>query len=785
MRNGAAVPLMMIGAVLFVSPAAAGAEDEDDPGRGVARISVVNGDVSVRRGDSGDWVAAAVNAPLVVEDTVATGPNSRAEVQFDYGNVLRMGPNAEVRISELEHRRYQMQVARGQVEFSVLRDSDADVDVSTPEISVRPSKQGRYRIHVMEGQTEVNVRSGEVEVYTPRGVERVSSGRAILVRGGPEGPEFQTVSAMPRDEFDRWSESRDRSLERAASHRYVSPDIYGVEDLDNHGRWVYDPPYGWVWVPRAGPDWAPYRHGRWVWQDWYGWTWVSHDPWGWAPYHWGRWYHSHHGWCWYPGPVYGRHYWRPALVAFFGFGVGPVHVGFGFGRVGWVPLAPYEPYYRWYGRNVYRGYRGAHIDRSVHITNVNITNVYRNARVRHAVSGVDYDGFGRGGRNIVRVSEGDIRQAGLVRGQLPVAPDQRSLRFADRNVRHVPRTASTEQRFFSRRQATQVDRVPFSEQQRAFQRTAGGEQVSRGANAGGRGWRRNGADSQRAGEAVRNERSDGDGWRRIGERRTGTDRGATNAVRSTEPAQAGAGSSQPVRRNEGGERGGPWRRFGESRGTTDRGAAPSATPADAPQESGRAVERGRQQRSGGTETPAASGSEAPVRRSEPAERSRTWRRFGDPGQSEALTPRPSERPESGGSVRSNSPSERGRTWQRFGMPGETRRTEPVRRQPSAEPRSAEPFRSSESMERTRTWSMPQSMEQSRTPRWGSEARGRPDGGRSAGRSYEMPRSSRPDVSVRSAPMSRGEGRSASGGGQRQSGGGGSESRGGGRGGRSR
>ncbi len=153
MRSGAVVGILM--AAVVVWPSAALADDGEDPGRGVARISVVNGDVSVRRGDSGDWVAAAVNAPLVVEDTIATGPNSRAEVQFDYANVLRLSSDSEARLSELEHRRYQVQLARGMAEFSVLRDSDADVDISTPAVSVRPSKRGRYRIHVMEDQTEV------------------------------------------------------------------------------------------------------------------------------------------------------------------------------------------------------------------------------------------------------------------------------------------------------------------------------------------------------------------------------------------------------------------------------------------------------------------------------------------------------------------------------------------------------------------------------------------------------------------------------------------------------
>jgi hypothetical protein len=43
-----------------------------EQGRGVARISVLNGEVSVRRGDSGDVVAAAINGPLMANDSVIT-----------------------------------------------------------------------------------------------------------------------------------------------------------------------------------------------------------------------------------------------------------------------------------------------------------------------------------------------------------------------------------------------------------------------------------------------------------------------------------------------------------------------------------------------------------------------------------------------------------------------------------------------------------------------------------------------------------------------------------------
>ena len=145
------------------------AAEDDEPGRGVARVSLMNGDVSVRRGDSGDWVAAAVNAPLSVDDTVVTGANSRAELQLDWANLIRLSSNAEVRLAELEDQRFMLQVARGLVTYRVLRDSEADVEISTPSVSVRPAGIGVYRIEVMEnGDSQITVRSGSADIFTPR-----------------------------------------------------------------------------------------------------------------------------------------------------------------------------------------------------------------------------------------------------------------------------------------------------------------------------------------------------------------------------------------------------------------------------------------------------------------------------------------------------------------------------------------------------------------------------------------------------------------------------------------
>jgi hypothetical protein len=400
----------------------------------------MTGAVSVAHGNEGEMTNAVVNAPLITEDRVLTGTNGRAEVQFDAFNLIRLAPGTEVRMGELEYKHHQIQIAQGLVTFRVLRDNESEVEISTPTVSVHPLRQGTYRVAVdAQGLTEITVRTGEAEVASPTGSEPLHAGQMMISRGSINDPEFKTVAAPSPDEWDRWNTDRDRPFEAALSSdvsRNVSPDIYGTENLDQYGTWTNDPQYGNVWVPNQGPDWAPYQDGRWSDMDYYGWTWVSYEPWGWAPYHYGRWFRGGHGWAWYPG-VYGRpNYWSPALVGFFGWGSPGfgVSFGFGFGNVGWVPLAPFEAYRPWYGNGygrgavAYGGFRGAGI-----VNNSNIAATFRNARFTNAVTSMRVGDFGRtgvSGATALRASAGDISHASMFSGRsMPIAATRESRNY--------------------------------------------------------------------------------------------------------------------------------------------------------------------------------------------------------------------------------------------------------------------------------------------------------------------------------------------------------------------
>ena len=130
---GLAALILLSLAVLAVQPARA----EEEPTPGVARISLIHGDVSSTRGDSGDAVAVTVNAPLVRGDKISTGERSQTEIQLDYANVLRLGPATEVKIADLSRTRIQIQVAQGLVNLAVFKGTEADVEIDTPNMRAR------------------------------------------------------------------------------------------------------------------------------------------------------------------------------------------------------------------------------------------------------------------------------------------------------------------------------------------------------------------------------------------------------------------------------------------------------------------------------------------------------------------------------------------------------------------------------------------------------------------------------------------------------------------------
>src|ERR1700682_1398121 len=449
---------------------------------GVARISLIQGDVSTQRGDTGDWAAAALNQPLVGGDRISTGDGSKAEVQLDHSNILRLGNNAQVKIApveraKIERAQIQVQVAQGLAYYTVFEDSEAEVEIDTPNAAIRPtSKEGIYRIEVNGFETQVIVRAGAADICTPQGSTHIEVGQAATVRGTTDEAGSVLGGGPSNDSWDSWNNDRDGVIRNAQSWNYTNRYYVGSEDLDAYGHWINVLDYGRVWSPTVAGGWSPYRAGRWVSEPYWGWTWVSREPWGWTPYHYGRWFLYGKSWVWWPGPVDGdsnyRPEWAPAYVSFFGFG----HRGVsGFGSVGWLPIGPSDSFYPWYGQNTSQLNA---VDVNVNVTDAaNIAKLNRgtgvvaplrdddqfsnvrlaavDVRIRKAISTVPADRFGTGRSAPATVSRRAFRDARLITGKLPIVPTRETLSAT--NCPASPSSISRvgggrPERFFTKRQ---------------------------------------------------------------------------------------------------------------------------------------------------------------------------------------------------------------------------------------------------------------------------------------------------------------------------------------------
>src|SRR5579864_4449822 len=358
--------MLVTGLLLFIAPKARA--DEGDPPSRVARISLLDGNVSFQPSGTEDWAAAAKNRPVTVGDKLWTDQDSRAELQAGQAS-LHLGSMTALSFLNLDENILQARIAEGAVNFRVRELREGDLyEVDTPNLAFTVKEAGAFRVDVNENGdgTRITAIRGEGEVTAGGKTYEVHAGEQAEF-SGVEDPEYHTTNAPAPDDLDRWAADRDLKEEHSASAKYVSRDVPGYSDLDDYGSWREEPDYGPVWYPsEVAVGWAPYSYGYWNWVGPWGWTWVDYDPWGFAPFHYGRWAFVGGAWGWCPGPVYARPFYGPAFVGFLGGGFG---FGFGFGGgIGWFPLGFREPFHPWY-------HTSGNYLRNVNINNTRINNV--------------------------------------------------------------------------------------------------------------------------------------------------------------------------------------------------------------------------------------------------------------------------------------------------------------------------------------------------------------------------------------------------------------------------
>lgn len=320
----------------------------------VGRISLLSGTAKVRHAGSEEWEVVVLNLPVVEGDEIVTDADSRLEIQFDKHKHLRLAGDSYLKVVGLNDEGIALSLPLGTLSVRITSyDKDkAYFEIDAPKTTIAVQDEGTYRVDSGKlGDTEVRVsvtNGGSARVYSDSAGFVLKNGRSarIFTEGMNVGESEMADASRFYDDFDTWADERDaviaQRLRNAHYDKYYDNDIYGADDLNDNGEWIYTRNYGYVWRPYRTvtshwADWSPYRYGHWRWIPPYGWTWINDEPWGWATYHHGRWFFDDGFWYWSPYGYYrpARSWWYPALVVINVFN----------NNVCWYPLPYHYTYY--------------------------------------------------------------------------------------------------------------------------------------------------------------------------------------------------------------------------------------------------------------------------------------------------------------------------------------------------------------------------------------------------------------------------------------------------------
>jgi hypothetical protein len=322
-----------------------------------ARLTYLQGAVTVSQPSNAESVPAQLNLPLLTGVQIATGNDGQAEVEFEDGSVVRLTPNTVLSLDNLAIEPDGTFVTnlsllqglaycelRATPQYRYMLNAGGDILSPVENTTVRVNfDQPPAIFSVFDGTAQVE-RQGTVpsgEVPTAGYQTQVRAGESLSDDPADANRYFLTQQ-IAADSWDQWNDDRDQATAAEAAdstsvrNDYAGAEGYGWSDLDANGNWYDVPGQGPVWQPQVAYDdsnFDPYGNGAWVFYPNAGYVWASGYSWGWTPYRCGNWsFYGGFGWGWAPGSGCGGRGWgfagggRPVNIVVGPTGYHPIRV---------------------------------------------------------------------------------------------------------------------------------------------------------------------------------------------------------------------------------------------------------------------------------------------------------------------------------------------------------------------------------------------------------------------------------------------------------------------------
>jgi hypothetical protein len=272
----------------------------------IVRLSDVQGTVHINKNAGSGFERAFLNLPITQGTQLETGPDGRAEVEFEDGSSLRLAPNSIITFSSLTlsdtgTRISTVNMAQGMAYVDWLGKDDFSMKFSRETVAL--DHPAHFRLADASDLAELSVFKGEVDVDGPGGKLALEKHKTATFDPS-DNDKSKVTNKIQEAQLDSWDKDAISYHDQYAKNKNdSSPYGYGLSDLNYYGAFNNIPGYGMMWQPfMTGVGWDPFMDGAWGFYPGMGYMYASAYPWGWLPYRYGNWmFVSSMGWMWQPG----------------------------------------------------------------------------------------------------------------------------------------------------------------------------------------------------------------------------------------------------------------------------------------------------------------------------------------------------------------------------------------------------------------------------------------------------------------------------------------------------
>ena len=261
------------------TPAAPGAVADTQNVR-VVRLSDVEGTVQIVRNNQTEFSHAVMNMPLAEGTQIQTGPDGRAEIEFEDGSVTRITPNSSLTLAKLSTSstgslETTLEQPSGLVYYELRSDPRSTFTVSFGDSKITPVENSTFRVNLGSSPAELAVIDGSVQASGSNSetATAVPQGKTIEFRPSGSAP-YTIADGIVPNGFDEWNDQRDQEAAKEAANQTPARTQQGGGSmleggwgmgwggLDSYGGWYPMPGYGMMWHEANGTRAAVKRRFR-------------------------------------------------------------------------------------------------------------------------------------------------------------------------------------------------------------------------------------------------------------------------------------------------------------------------------------------------------------------------------------------------------------------------------------------------------------------------------------------------------------------------------------------